>query len=149
MNRGRIGQQGQAEDLLQDVYLAALQGIGRFRGRTHGEFIVWLLRIAHAMVADHLRRRYRHPEVTLPDLGIAVDTQATLDWRQELREISAALGRLTDDQREVVLMRHVVGMDLMDTARALGKNVGSVKALHHRALAALSRILAEGDRYGH
>ena len=49
----RVGEQAAAEDLLQEVYLAALRAIGRFRGRTEGEFIGWLLKIAHAK-GDHV-----------------------------------------------------------------------------------------------
>src|SRR3981189_2051493 len=48
----RVGDQAAAEDLLQEVYLAALRAIGRFRGRTEGEFIGWLLKIAHAKIMD-------------------------------------------------------------------------------------------------
>src|SRR3977135_4082339 len=63
----RVGEQAAAEDLLQEVYLAALQAIGRFRGRTEGEFIGWLLKIAHAKVMDRFRSRYRHPELQTSD----------------------------------------------------------------------------------
>src|SRR3982074_588497 len=54
----RAGERAAAEDLLQDVYLAALQAIGRFRGRTEGEFIGWLFKIAHGKVMD----RFRSPD---------------------------------------------------------------------------------------
>src|ERR1700716_4720031 len=59
----RVGEQAAAEDLLQEVYLAAMQAIERFRGRTEGEFVGWLLKIAHAKVMDRFRSRYRHPDV--------------------------------------------------------------------------------------
>src|SRR3977135_4578112 len=58
----RVGERAAAEDLLQEVYLAALQAIGRFRGRTEGEFIGWLLKIAHAKVMDRFRSPEPHPK---------------------------------------------------------------------------------------
>src|SRR6202140_1119933 len=63
----RVGEQAAAEALLQDVSLAALQAIRRFRGLAEGEFIGWLLKIAHAKVMDRFRSQYRHPEVQTSD----------------------------------------------------------------------------------
>ena len=142
----RVGEQAAAEDLLQDVYLAALQAIRRFRGRTEGEFIGWLLKIAHAKVMDRFRTQYRHPERQTSDVlstGVA-DPLDAIDQRIRLDEISDALSQLTEDQRNVVLNRLVLGLDLEETSKLMGKNVGSIKALQHRALAHLAKILAPG-----
>ena len=142
----RVGEQAAAEDLLQDVYLAALQAIRRFRGRTEGEFIGWLLKIAHAKVMDRFRTQYRHPERQTSDVlstGVA-DPLDAIDQRIRLDEISDALSQLTEDQRNVVLNRLVLGLDLEETSKLMGKNVGSIKALQHRALAHLAKILSAG-----
>jgi RNA polymerase sigma-70 factor (ECF subfamily) len=142
----RVGEQAAAEDLLQEVYLAALQAIGRFRGRTEGEFIGWLLKIAHAKVMDRFRSQYRHPELQtsdVPSTGLK-DPLDAIDERLRLDEISDALAQLTEDQRNVVLNRMVLGLDLEETSKVMGKNVGSIKALQHRALAHLAKILTPG-----
>ena len=142
----RVGEHAAAEDLLQDVFLAALQAIGRFRGRTEGEFIGWLLKIAHARVMDRFRTQYRHPELKtsdVPTTGVA-DPLDAIDQRMRLDEISDALSQLTEDQRNVVLNRLVLGLDLEETSKVMGKNVGSIKALQHRALAHLAKILTPG-----
>jgi RNA polymerase sigma-70 factor (ECF subfamily) len=143
---GRVGEQAAAEDLLQEVYLAALQSIRRFRGRTEGEFIGWLLKIAHAKVMDRFRSHYRHPEVQTSGLAPTdvADPLDTIDQRLRLNEISNALSQLTEDQRNVVLNRLVLGLDLEETSKVMGKNVGSIKALQHRALANLVKILTPG-----
>ena len=142
----RVGEQAAAEDLLQEVYLAALQAIARFRGRTEGEFIGWLLKIAHAKVMDRFRTQYRHPEVQTNDVGSTdvKDPLDAVDQRLRLGEISNALEKLTEDQRNVVLNRLVLGLDLEETSKLMGKNVGSIKALQHRALAHLAKILTPG-----
>src|ERR1700694_2075696 len=57
-----------AEDLIQGGYHASLEANGRFRGRNEGEFIGWLLKIAHAKVMDRFRSQYRHPERQTSDL---------------------------------------------------------------------------------
>jgi RNA polymerase sigma-70 factor (ECF subfamily) len=142
----RVGEQAAAEDLLQEVYLAALQAIGRFRGRTEGEFIGWLLKIAHGKVMDRFRLQYRHPERQTSDApqGDVADPLDAIDQRLGLNAISDALSQLTEDQRNVVLNRLVLGLDLEETSKAMGKNVGSIKALQHRALANLAKILTPG-----
>jgi RNA polymerase sigma-70 factor (ECF subfamily) len=142
----RVGERAAAEDLLQEVYLAALQAIPRFRGRTEGEFVGWLLKIAHAKVMDRFRSQYRHPEVQASDVQPTdlADPLDAIDQRLRLGEISDALSQLTEDQRNVVLNRLVLGLDLEETSKLMGKNVGSIKALQHRALAQLAKILAPG-----
>jgi RNA polymerase sigma-70 factor (ECF subfamily) len=142
----RVGEHAAAEDLLQEVYLAALQAIGRFRGRTEGEFIGWLLKIAHGKVMDRFRSQYRHPELATGDVPPTdlKDPLDAIDQRIRLDEISDALSQLTEDQRNVVLNRLVLGLDLEETSRVMGKNVGSIKALQHRALAHLAKILTPG-----
>src|ERR1700737_5273524 len=101
----RVGEHAAAEDLLQDVYLAALQAIRRFRGRTEGEFIGWLLKIAHAKVMDRFRSQYRHPEGQASD-ATPTDVKDPLDAVDQglrLEGISGGLSQLTEDQRNVVL----------------------------------------------
>jgi len=143
----RVGEQAAAEDLLQEVYLAALQAIEWFRGRTEGEFIGWLLKIAHAKVMDRFRSQYRHPEIQTGDVPPTdvKDPLDAIDQRLRLDEISDALAQLTEDQRNVVLNRMVLGLDLEETSKVMGKNVGSIKALQHRALSNLAKILTPGN----
>jgi RNA polymerase sigma-70 factor (ECF subfamily) len=146
----RLGVQATAEDLLQEVYLAALRGLDRFRGRSEGEFIAWLFKIAHGKVVDHLRSQYRHPEVKRSDIqpNETINPLDAIDERLGLGEIAAALATLTEDQRDVVVNRFVLGFDLEETSHLMHKNVGSIKALQHRALARLAKTLrAVGDEH--
>jgi RNA polymerase sigma-70 factor (ECF subfamily) len=56
--------------------------------------------------------------------------------------VRSALFHLTPDQRQVILLRYVEGWELEEIARAVQKPVGAVKALQHRAVARLRRLLA-------
>jgi RNA polymerase sigma-70 factor, ECF subfamily len=142
----RLGDRSAAEDLLQEVYLAALHGIDRFRAKTEGQFMAWILKIAHGKSVDQLRSRYRHPDLVTSDVApVDADNPLdTIDMRLGLGEIAAALSQLTEDQRNVVMNRLVFGYDLEETAGLMGKNVGSIKALQHRALARLAKLLGPG-----
>jgi RNA polymerase sigma-70 factor, ECF subfamily len=115
-----------------------------------GKFIAWLFKIAHGKVMDHLRTQYRHPEVKRSDVrrNDTVNPLDTVNERLGLGEIAIALSQLTEEQRNVVLNRFVLGFDLKETSRLMHKNVGSIKALQHRALARLAKALqAAGDEH--
>ena len=147
-----MGEPSVAEDLLQEVYMSGLAAIPRFRGHTEAEFLAWTLRIARAKAIDLLRHRYRHPEVLpgdLEGLQTADDPQETVQRRDRVRRLAVALAGLTPDQRDVVISRMVMGFDLLETSQLVHKNVGSVKALQHRALSRLARLLTEQGETGH
>lgn len=141
----RLGERGVAEDSLQDVYLAGLERIRQFRGRNEGQFMAWLLAISRAKLADRVRRRYRHPETLAADVEgrETADPVDELVGQERVRQLAAALARLSPDQRDVVLARLVMEMDLAETAVLMRKKVGAIKALQHRGLARLARLLAE------
>jgi RNA polymerase sigma-70 factor (ECF subfamily) len=63
----------------------------------------------------------------------------------EQEEVRAALAHLTPDQRQVVLLKYLEGLENEEIAAALGKPLGAVKSLQHRALAALRRILVRAE----
>jgi len=73
----------------------------------------------------------------------ADDPEAAAERALAQRRLARALARLTEDQRRVILLRFIEGMDTRTVAQILGKPVGAVKALQHRALAALRRVLEE------
>ncbi|GIU96916.1 MAG: DNA-directed RNA polymerase sigma-70 factor [Actinomycetota bacterium] len=146
------GDRSAAEDLLADVFVEVARGVRRFVGGP-GAFVGWVFAIARHDVAD-LRRGHRRravepvpdpPEPELaPDHADDVAHRVDLEHREAPR-LHAALARLNEEQREVVLMRFVAERSLEEVAAALGTTVGAVKARQHRALARLRRLL-EADR---
>jgi RNA polymerase sigma-70 factor (ECF subfamily) len=61
--------------------------------------------------------------------------------------LQKALSMLTEEQRQVIVLKFVEGLTNLEAAEILGKNEGSVKSLQHRALAALHRIMEQEDCY--
>jgi RNA polymerase sigma-70 factor (ECF subfamily) len=144
---GYLRVQGSAEpdDLASDTFLAAFRHLPTFRG-DEATFRSWVFTIAHHRLVDERRRLARRPPASDLD-GARVDTTAGGDVEQEaLRRLSVERVRrlceqLVPDQRDVLLLRMVGGMTLEETAGALGKTTGAVKALQHRAVDALRRHL--------
>jgi len=138
----RVGDAATAEDLTSEVFVRLVERIDRFtyRGRP---LLAWLYTIARNLVADHHRRAGRPSPLPLDErlTASAADPEEALARRLTQQRLIAAIAYLTEDQRQVLLLRFVEGLDNETVARMLGKSVGAVKALQHRALAALRRIL--------
>ena len=101
-------------------------------------FTSWLLRLAHNAALDHLRRRLPTPaeEVRSPDERV----DGTSD---DAQIVGQALASLPEDQRTVVVLRHVVGLTPGEIAERLGKSENSIHGLHHRGRRALQSQLRQ------
>ena len=143
----RVGNPAEAEDLTEEVFLKMLGAIGGFRWR-EVPFSSWIFRIAHNCIATHYRRSAQRGGATSelsedmvderPDLALAVEERITIE---EVRRASALL---PDAQREVIALRFAVGLSIAETAKALGKREGNIKALQHKAVAKLQKMLVPG-----
>lgn len=141
----RTGTTALAEELTQEVFMAALTGIDRLHAVHEAGVLAWLFQIARHKHADALRRQYRRPTAPLEAAGdvpgvepAAVEALLSGDERAEVRR---ALEQLTPEQREVIVCKYVLGYDNAKVAGILGKNTNAVNQLHHRALASLRRLL--------
>ena len=87
------------------------------------------------------------PPASLEDVNPAVEPgQAEIVARKDqAARVRVALERLTPLQQKVILLRFLEELSLQEVALALGRTVGSVKALQHRAVGSLQRILEDGD----
>jgi len=103
----------------------------------------YLYRVAHNWITDRYRRQ-PPPPVPFEDseeLADTYDPAQAVERRLEGEQLRAAMVLLTPDQRQVVVLKFLEDWRNEEIAHAMGKSVGSVKALQHRALAALQRIL--------
>ncbi|MEX2245639.1 MAG: sigma-70 family RNA polymerase sigma factor [Dehalococcoidia bacterium] len=140
----RLGHQAEAEDLTEEVFLKMLGAIGDFRWK-EVPFSSWIFRIAHNHVASHFRRAAQrggtHVELTEEIVDWRHDVAAVIEERITIEEVRRAASQLPDAQREVIAMRFAVGLSIAETAKALGKREGNIKALQHKAVARLQKML--------
>lgn len=147
----RVGNQADAEDLTEEVFLKALESIGSFEWRGIS-IAAWLFRIAHNVVVDHLRRMSKRQttpiEEGVPSRGPSPHEKAAINLTME--KLKTALTRLTQAQQQVLSLRLAGGLSIAETARVMGKTEGAVKASQHSALKALRRIFSReyGDAPG-
>jgi RNA polymerase sigma-70 factor (ECF subfamily) len=137
---GLVRDHHEAEDITQNVFAKLMTAINKYEERAV-PFDAWILRVARNAALDHLRAKRAIPteEVRLTDTGRA---QTALDRGQALRQ---ALEDLPEDQREVLVLRHIVGLSPVEIADTLDKSESSVHGLHHRGRRSLRANLTELD----
>lgn len=125
------------EDLLGDVFVAVTAGLARFDG-DEAALRRWVFTIAHHKLVDERRRAARRRRLRLPFGRDAGAPDEPFD-----PALVAALARLTAEQRETVMLRFVADLPLDAVAAITGRPIGAVKALQHRGLAQLGRLLRD------
>jgi RNA polymerase sigma-70 factor (ECF subfamily) len=144
----RAQRAAEPDDLTSEVFLRVFDRLSQFSG-DEMHFRSWLFTIAHRVLIDDARRRQRRPQTIMlraqEDVFAAGDveqealTNVGTDWADEL------VASLPEDQRAVVALRVTADLPLEEVAQILGKRVGAVKSLQHRALASLRRRFEEAS----
>jgi RNA polymerase sigma-70 factor (ECF subfamily) len=145
-----LGDHHDAEDVTERTFVAALGAIDRYRD-TGASFRSWLFRIAHNQLANALRARSRQRTVPLDDVHersvTAGDPARLAGLADEARRLRAAVGSLSVDRRQVIVLRFVDGLSAREIGDVLGRSEGAVRVLQHRALRDLAALLRP-DRSG-
>ena len=134
-----------AEDVAADTWLSVVRSMRRFEGDEQG-WRAWVLTIARARLRDEQRRAVRRPvpvdsDAALADLVDPADVEAGVEQSLSTQAALALVARLPREQAEVVLLRHVVGLDVEHTAQVVGKRPGTVRVTAHRGLKRLADLL--------
>ena len=127
-----------ADDLTQQIFAKLLTELSRYEPGD-APFRAWILRVSHNAAIDHVRRTRAFPCEEIWTIHEHAD-EPPLERRASLRE---ALASLTAGQRDVLVLRHVVGFTPEEIATRLGRSVRSVHCLHQRGRAAACTALDE------
>jgi len=151
-------------DIVQETFLEATRQMHNFRGNSEGELLAWLRRILAGQMALTLRRYLgtrgrdvkleRELAVQLDQSSVMLDRGLVASYstpsqhaakREQSVLLAEALGRLPEDYREVIILRHLEGMPFAEVAEAMNRSQDSVQKLWVRALANLRHLLGEGS----
>ena len=142
-----LGQEAEAQDLLQEVFLSVWKKADTFDAR-RGSAFSWMVTQLRNRAIDRIRSRRRRGELMEtfgPDLepaGSAVRSAADqCEAGDRSRQVRAALGKLSDEQRHVLRLAFFEGMTQAEIAEKLDEPLGTIKARAHRALARLRDTL--------
>lgn len=135
-----VGNAADAEDCVQDVWLAAWRSIGRYRGQA--AFSTWLYRVTtNAALMLVRRRRPALPLDGLSDIGI--DTPVSIEALAAADAVQRALRALTSDQRAVIVLREFEDLSYDQIATILDLSMPAVRSRLHRARIELCRALED------
>ena len=129
----------EAEDITQDVFIKLMTVIRKYESRGDVPFAAWILRVSRNAALDRMRARRAIPteEVRVRDSGQGQVSS------ERFNDLNQALDELPEGQREVLVLRHIVGLSPIEIADALGKTESSVHGLHHRGRRTLQSALVE------
>jgi RNA polymerase sigma-70 factor (ECF subfamily) len=130
----------------QEVFLRVFRGLHRFDGDAE-HLRSWVFSVARNLLIDERRAAARRPvaaEASLPERG-EPGSEDDLVAGLDARHVRAVLDSLPEDQREVVVLRFLADLPLADVAAVTGRSLTAVKALQHRGLARLRRLLQDSS----
>lgn len=142
-----LGDHHDAEDATERTFLAALGAIDRYRDEG-ATFRSWLFRIAHNQLANALRARSRQRTAsldTVPEPAAIDDPARMASLADDARRLRACVASLSEDRRQVVILRFVDGLTAREIGDVLGRSEGAIRVLQHRALRELGVLLERGD----
>lgn len=142
-----LGDSCMAEECVADTFSRFLNAL-RLKHGPENYLQAYLFRIAHNWITDYYRRQTPiiieldeyHPsnEEEKPENRLSESI--------EKQEIQNALRMLTSDQRQVIVLRFIEGWSNEEVSRAIQKPVGAIKALQHRALETLRKVLTSDEK---
>ncbi len=142
----RVRHREDAQDLTQLVFERIVTALPRYRHQGR-PFAAWAFRIARNAVIDH-QRRLRPTEqlgsVAEPSDGPGLEALSLRD--EEIRELRAAIRRLTPDQQEAIALRYAVGLSAEEAATVMGRRAGTIRGLTFRAIESLRRHMSDTGR---
>lgn len=155
----RVPDRATAEDLTSEVFLQVVEGIHQLKAEDEARFVAWLLRIARVTVAGYYRKRAKQPislalsnevgeetqaeSLALPGSRPEADPAQWAEAREDWQTVVQAINQLTEEQRQVLVGRLLLGYDVETVARLVRKKANAVKALQFRALGSLRRLLGK------
>jgi RNA polymerase sigma-70 factor, ECF subfamily len=124
----------EAEDVTQHIFAKLMTALGRYEPRVV-PFSAWILRVAHNAAIDHMRARRPMPCEEVRSTDIEVDVSG----KERFADLQLALDVLPAEQRDVIMLRFLVGLSPREIAERLGRSEDAVHGLQHRGRRRLRR----------
>jgi len=133
-----------AEDLIEEIFVKAWKAIGSYRGKGQA-FSSWLYHIAHNYLVDYFRKSQKRRSLEIEIATVATSDEQELEKRAVRQELLEAVSCLHDNQRQVIILKFIEGLDNREIGQIMGKSQGAIRILQMRALATLRKRLSSRE----
>lgn len=141
----RTGDYHTAEDLTSEVFIRMIRHIAAYQ-RQDVPFTAWLFQIARNLLIDHYRKTSAYQSVALDDtLPARVDPVHAVDRRLDHQSLTTALELISEEQRDVIILRFLAALPIAEVASTLGKSENAIKGLQRRGLISLREALHQQE----
>ncbi len=131
-----------AEDLTNEVFIRVVNSIKDQKGY----FPAWLISIAKNLLTDYYRKRGKSRETPLDEVEEpSSNPDKDTNGRLHPNDLRKLINFLTDEQKEVIILRFIEGNTNEETAKIMNKSIGAIRALQFRALSAMKVMLNQED----
>jgi RNA polymerase sigma-70 factor, ECF subfamily len=139
-----LGHRATAQDVTSETFHRLLDAL-KNGGGPHTNLSAWLYRVAHNVIVDVYRHQPDDPPVSLEDVTLqgSADQEHHAEHNDRVAWAREAFQQLTGLQQQVIVLRYLESLSLKETAQVMNRTVNAVKALQHRALGTLHRLLEE------
>jgi RNA polymerase sigma-70 factor (ECF subfamily) len=142
-----LGNEAEAQDLLQEVFLSVWNKADTFRA-DRGSAFSWVVAQLRNRAIDRIRSRRRRGELleaNAPDLepsgSATLSSSQNCEVSERAREVRSAMGQLTEEQRQVLRLAFFEGLTQVEISEKLEEPLGTIKARAHRGMARLRTLL--------
>ncbi len=130
-----------AEDVCQEVFIRAWKALHTFFLKDGGTFQAFLFRIARNLIIDLSRKKKEFSLETYQEIAVEEDFEEKLDKKDAIEKVKYALSKLSDADRQLILLRYFEELNHADVAKILGVKEGNVRVKTMRILQQLKNIL--------
>lgn len=135
-----------AEDITEEVFVKAWKAIKSCKGKGQ-TFSAWIYRIAHNHIINTLRNTQKFASIDMENIAAISSPKLELEMKLEQQELTEMIADLPQNQRQVVVLKFIEGLDNRETGKIMRKSEGAVRILQMRALTALRQKIG-GGKYG-
>ncbi len=142
-----------ADDLFQDTFIKVINTLKSGTYNEEGKFIHWVMRIAHNLVIDHFRKKKRFPikensteKDTFELLNIKTESIEDIIITDQIhKDLRVLIDHLPAEQKEVLIMRHYIGMSFKDIAEETDVSINTALGRMRYAILNIRRLVEENN----
>lgn len=140
--RSKIFNQTEAEDIVQSVFLKVFRNIGKY-DKNKSSLSTWIYTITRNTVYDYLKKRRDYTELDLIENTVRSEdeTDKAILSEETLEELARALKKLSQTERDVIILTYYHSKKKTEVAEILGITYGQLRYLHDKALSRLSELM--------